>query len=65
MTKTTAWMCCVVGCRSEAVAGWGGDLYPSVDVCSSHLDELAGGALALHTHGGENLIVKPLHAGTI
>jgi hypothetical protein len=65
MTKTTTWMCCVVGCSNEAVAGWGGDLFPSVDVCSGHLDELAGGALALHTHRGQNLIVKPLHQGTI
>jgi len=60
MTKTTAWRCRVVDCTSEAVAGWGGDLHPPVDVCSGHLDDLAGGAVAIHTKGGQSLLVKQL-----
>lgn len=58
MTRTATWTCCVVDCAGEAVAGWGEDLFPSVDVCSRHLAELAGGALALPTNGGRNLLVK-------
>jgi hypothetical protein len=65
MTQTTTWTCRVVNCGREAVAGWGDDLFPSIDVCSGHLDELARGALALHTNGGRNLLVKPLQKGTI
>lgn len=65
MTETTAWTCRVLHCTSDATAGWGSDLYPPVDVCARHLDELAAGALALHTNRGRDLIVRPLHRGTI
>jgi hypothetical protein len=60
MTDTTTWVCRVVGCTSDAVAGWGGDLHPAVDVCSAHLLDLAGGAVAIHTNGGQGLLVRPL-----
>ena len=62
---TTSWTCSVQDCSSAATAGWGSDVYPPVDVCSAHLDELAGGALALHTDRGRTLIVKPLGRGTL
>lgn len=65
MTATTTWTCCVLDCTSEATTGWGSDVYPPVDVCSAHLDELAAGAVALHVDRGRKLIVKPLHKGTI
>jgi hypothetical protein len=65
MTETTTWTCGVVDCAREAVVGWGEDLFPPVEVCDRHLDELAGGALAIHTHGGTRLLVKPLTRGTI
>jgi hypothetical protein len=65
MTRTTTWMCRVVGCTSEAVAGWGEDRCPPVEVCSRHLDDITGGALAIPTNGGQSLLVKPLHGGTI
>lgn len=55
----------MVDCSNEATSGWGSDIYPSVDVCARHLDELAAGALVLHTHGGRGLLVKPLRRGTI
>lgn len=65
MTGTTTWTCRVQGCTSEATTGWGSDVYPPVDVCSQHLDELAAGALVLHVNRGRNLIVRPLHRGAI
>lgn len=65
MTEKTKWMCRVVDCTREAVVGWGGDLFPPVDVCSKHLEELSGGAIALHTNRGQSLRVKPLHRATI
>ena len=60
MTDATTWACRVVGCTSDAVAGWGGDLHPPVEVCSAHLDDLAGGAVAIHTNRGQDLLVKQL-----
>jgi len=60
MTDTRLWACRVTGCTRDAVAGWGGDLYPPVEVCSAHLDDLAGGAVAIHTDGGRSLLVKQL-----
>lgn len=65
MAETTTWLCRVVDCTREAVAGWGEDLFPPVDVCSRHLDELADGALAIHMDGGASLRIKPLQRGTI
>lgn len=65
MTEKTNWMCRVVDCTGQAVVGWGDDLFPPVEVCSSHLEELSEGALAIHTHGGRSLLVKPLHRRTI
>jgi hypothetical protein len=60
MTETTTWTCRVVDCTSDAVAGWGGDLHPPVEVCAGHLDDLAGGAVAIHTNGGQQLLVRQL-----
>lgn len=65
MTMTTNWMCRVVDCTGQAVMGWGADLFPPVEVCARHLGELSEGALALHTNGGNSLLVKPLGRGTI
>lgn len=47
------------------MAGWGSDLSPAVDVCARHLDELSGGAVAIHTDAGRSLLIKPLRKGTI
>ena len=60
MSQTTTWACRVVGCTSKAVAGWGSDLHPPVEVCTGHLDDLAGGAVAIPTDGGRSLLVKRL-----
>jgi hypothetical protein len=65
MTETGTWTCRVVNCARGAVLGWGDDLFPPVEVCARHLDELAGGALAIHTDGGTRLLLKPLARGTI
>lgn len=65
MTATAIWTCRVVNCSNEATSGWGSDIFPPVEVCAEHLDELARGALAIHTDGGESLMVKPLSRGTI